>query len=275
MENNKKRRADICVAPYRKPSDTQVPAESSAQQPHIPHKLLTRATAINASLLLSLNAVLDAKVAIDSDLEGCQELATELTKCERALAELEALVLANRPKERVRDMAEASPPVANEESDDNKLLQTISLQKAQIGALESRLNNLLQDRLPSAQTSAEQSSAEKPAAARDRTRSNRVLIAIDRSGNLKFPICQSVLTIGRQPSNDIHIKSRYLSRLHARIISDAKGAFIEDLDSANGVIVNSRKVRRCLLRSGDRITLGRTQLQYIDIEEDTEDAGQA
>jgi hypothetical protein len=275
MENNKKRRASICVAPYRKPGDAQAPAESNEQQARIPHKLLTRATAINASLLVSLNAVLDAKVAIDSDLQGCKELATELTNCERALAELEALVLANRPKERVRDMAEESAPVANEESDDNKLLQTISLQKAQIGALESRLNNLLQDRLPSAQISAEQSSAEKPAAARDSTQSKRVLIAIDRSGNLKFPICQSVLTIGRQPSNDIHIKSRYLSRMHARIISDAKGAFIEDLDSANGVIVNSRQVRRCLLRSGDRITLGRTHLQYIDIEEDTEDAGQA
>jgi hypothetical protein len=275
MENNKKRRASICVAPYRKPGDAQAPAESNEQQPRIPHKLLTRATAINASLLVSLNAVLDAKVAIDSDLQGCKELATELTNCERALAELEALVLANRPKERVRDMAEESAPVTNEESDDNKLLQTIKLQKAQIGALESRLNNLLQNRLPSAPTPAKQSSAEKPAAALDRNQSNRVLIAIDRSGNLKFPICQSVLTIGRQPSNDIHIKSRYLSRLHARIISDAKGAFIEDLDSANGVIVNSRKVRRCLLRSGDRITLGRTQLQYIDIEEDTEDAGQA
>jgi hypothetical protein len=275
MENNKKRRARICAAPHRKPGDTQLPAESSEQQPHIPHKLLTRATAINASLLLSLNAVLDAKAAVDSDLQGCKELATELTNCERALAELEALALANRPKDRVQDIADESSPVTDEESDENKLLQTITLQKEQIGALESRLNNLLQDRLPSAQTSAEKSSAEKPAAAQVSAHSNRVLIAIDRSGNLKFPICQSVLTIGRQPSNDIHIKSRYLSRLHARIISDAKGAFIEDLDSANGVIVNSRQVRRCLLRSGDRITLGRTHLQYIDIDEDTEDAGQA
>lgn len=278
MENKKKRRDRICSTTFTRPDaaeslsgETPTPGQKSAQT--TADQLLARATRVNSSLLVSLNAVLGAKNAIDTDALACKQLACELENWERALTDLEAAVVASKLQNKTGGVEHRSNDVG--EVDGERLLQTIELQKKQINALEKKLQNLLQD--PSAALGSENVSdtPKQEAAADDGTQCNRMLITADRSGNLKFPIGQSVVTIGRQPTNDIHIRSRYLSRFHARIISDAKGAFIEDLDSANGVIVNARRVRRCLLRSGDRITLGKTQMQYLDIEEDTEDAGQA
>ena len=93
--------------------------------------------------------------------------------------------------------------------------------------------------------------------------------------NLKYPLSRHIMTIGREPHNDVHIRSKYVSRFHARIVSDRDGAVIEDLDSRNGVSVNSRKVRRMQLKSGDLIDLGRIQFKYIDLMEGSAGEGQA
>ncbi len=269
METKKKRGGTNCGSVFTPSGDDETnPAEQNTTQATT-DQLLARATRINSSLLVSLNAVLGVKDAIDADALACKQLVYELENWERALTELENAVVTQHATD-IKDDSQRSF-----ELDSNRLLQTIESQKNQINTLENKLRKLLQD----AQAATEAVSETKPRQDQEPVKSdpqfNRVLITVDRNGNLKFPLGQNIVTIGRQPTNDIHIRSRYLSRFHARIINDAKGALIEDLDSANGVIVNAMRVRRCLLRSGDRITLGKTQLQYIDIEEDTEDAGQA
>lgn len=58
----------------------------------------------------------------------------------------------------------------------------------------------------------------------------------------------------------------YVSRQHARIISDAGGYFIEDLGSANGSFVNDRRLPAGVptrLRNGDRVRIGKVQLNFI------------
>jgi len=113
----------------------------------------------------------------------------------------------------------------------------------------------------------------QPTAGPSGTQVNRVLIASDAQGNLKFPLNRDVITIGRKSDNDIHIHSRYISRYHARVVSDATGSVIEDLGSANGLLVNTQQTRRHLLKSGDLITLGQTQLKFIDLAENDSDEG--
>ena len=93
----------------------------------------------------------------------------------------------------------------------------------------------------------------------------RLLIRTTGSGNLKIPVDQDILTIGRSTTNDICIRSRFISRFHARIIITPVGAVIEDLDSRNGTSVNCARVRHHRLRSGDVIHIGRDQLRYIDL----------
>jgi pSer/pThr/pTyr-binding forkhead associated (FHA) protein len=93
----------------------------------------------------------------------------------------------------------------------------------------------------------------------------RSLIALQSRSNMTLSLDNTITTIGREPGNDIRIRSRFVSRRHARIVSSEDGAYIEDLDSRNGVIVNEEAVARRRLQSGDFIRIGRLQLRYIDI----------
>ena len=59
--------------------------------------------------------------------------------------------------------------------------------------------------------------------------------------------------------SDYDALSLGVSRQHARVSHDAKGYFIEDLDSANGTWLNGNRLQAHephLLRSGDHVQLG-------------------
>ena len=106
-------------------------------------------------------------------------------------------------------------------------------------------------------------------------RVGKLLIKTTGSGNLKIVIDQDILTIGRSTANGLCIRSRFISRFHARIFITPAGAIIEDLDSRNGTSVNWARVRHHRLRSGDVIHIGRDQLLYIDLGDDAPGDGNA
>ena len=81
-----------------------------------------------------------------------------------------------------------------------------------------------------------------------------------------FPIGRAI--IGRSPDNEIYIKSKFVSRHHAQIVTDEDGCVIEDLNSTNGVFIGERQVKKHRLRSGDVITLGVHELVYTDLATD-------
>jgi pSer/pThr/pTyr-binding forkhead associated (FHA) protein len=71
------------------------------------------------------------------------------------------------------------------------------------------------------------------------------------------------ITIGRRPGNDIHIDNLAVSGEHAMITNIGKDAFLEDLGSTNGTLVNGKPVTKHILQNGDVIELGKYQLKYI------------
>lgn len=73
------------------------------------------------------------------------------------------------------------------------------------------------------------------------------------------------VVIGRSPENDIYIRSKFVSRHHAQLVSDENGSLIEDLNSTNGVFVDDQQVKRHRLRHGDVVSLGVHQLVYKDL----------
>jgi len=76
-------------------------------------------------------------------------------------------------------------------------------------------------------------------------------------------IGQSV-TIGRAPDQGLRLPHPSVSHLHAAIRHTLRGFTIEDLNSTNGVYVNSQRVlNRCLLRNGDRINIGVYVLTFL------------
>ncbi len=82
-------------------------------------------------------------------------------------------------------------------------------------------------------------------------------------GEYTFPIGRVIL--GRSQDNEIYIKSKFVSRHHAQLVSDEHGCVIEDLNSTNGVFLGEKQVKKYRLRDGDSVTLGVHDLVYHDL----------
>ncbi len=75
-------------------------------------------------------------------------------------------------------------------------------------------------------------------------------------------------SIGRKTDNDIQVDNLAVSGHHARVIRILNDFFLEDLDSTNGTTVNGSPVRKHALQDGDRIDIGKHQLQFANEEQD-------
>ena len=64
--------------------------------------------------------------------------------------------------------------------------------------------------------------------------------------------------IGRTRVADLRVESPSVSRRHARLVfrPDRSAALIEDMESANGTILNGLRVTQQALSDGDALTLG-------------------
>ena len=92
-----------------------------------------------------------------------------------------------------------------------------------------------------------------------------LLILEDEDGGKgkRFALNGKDITIGRAPHNDIRLRSRFISRVHARIWVEGSTAIIEDAGSTNGFMVNSEQSERHELRDGDSVELGYRKLTYV------------
>lgn len=78
----------------------------------------------------------------------------------------------------------------------------------------------------------------------------------------EIPLTKETTTIGRKPSNDVHIDNLSVSGNHAQVITILEDSFLEDLGSTNGTYVNGKLIKKHALEHGDKITLGKYQLIY-------------
>ncbi len=81
--------------------------------------------------------------------------------------------------------------------------------------------------------------------------------------DLTFP--PGRIIVGRSPDNEVYIKSKFVSRHHAQLISDDGGCIIEDLNSTNGVFLGEKQIKKYQLRDGDVVSLGVHELVYHDL----------
>jgi chromosome segregation ATPase len=83
--------------------------------------------------------------------------------------------------------------------------------------------------------------------------------------DVSYPLVKSEMTIGRGKTSDIRIPSHFISRLHARISTRGIATTIEDVGSRNGIFVNANRVKRCVLRDGDVLSLAsELELTFVD-----------
>jgi IgA-specific serine endopeptidase len=88
-----------------------------------------------------------------------------------------------------------------------------------------------------------------------------ILTRLDNGQNHSV-VVRGRTTIGRDRDNDLPLAMRSVSRHHAVLIPAFRTAFIQDLRSTNGVLVNQRRVRCARLEHGDVITCGEAQFRY-------------
>ena len=89
-------------------------------------------------------------------------------------------------------------------------------------------------------------------------------VEVDRNGIIeqvmKVTEGQSSIMIGRSEDCDLRLNSKNVSRHHALICCTEEGIYIEDLNSSNGTIVNSKTITRRNLRASDIVTIGGFQI---------------
>ena len=78
----------------------------------------------------------------------------------------------------------------------------------------------------------------------------------------KIILGEEKLTIGRIAFNDLMLNDKKVSRSHAALYFEKGHYVVEDLNSTNGVYVDDHQVKKIVLRSGNRITVGDTVLLF-------------
>lgn len=92
----------------------------------------------------------------------------------------------------------------------------------------------------------------------------KLILTLDDSFISEYPLDKARISIGRRPSNDIHIDNLAVSGEHAAIMQVGDAFYMEDLASTNGTIVNDVIVERHLLQHADLIEIGKYKLKYIN-----------
>ncbi len=84
----------------------------------------------------------------------------------------------------------------------------------------------------------------------------------DSQGRVRVhPIEADQVLLGRTGSADVIFDSRLVSRTHAKLIKEAGGCVIQDLNSLRGTYVNGRRVDHTTLTPGDKIGLGQKGIE--------------
>lgn len=71
------------------------------------------------------------------------------------------------------------------------------------------------------------------------------------------------IIVGRSSDLEMVLVEDMVSRRHARIFWDGEQIQIEDLGSTNGTFVNGEKIKRSLLKEGDRVLIGTSILKVV------------
>jgi pSer/pThr/pTyr-binding forkhead associated (FHA) protein len=82
---------------------------------------------------------------------------------------------------------------------------------------------------------------------------------------LLIPLTDDVMHVGRGLAADLRLDDNSVSRRHAILVPRPSGARILDDRSANGTLVNGRRVQQADLRDGDVIVLGRVVLRFLEL----------
>lgn len=101
-----------------------------------------------------------------------------------------------------------------------------------------------------------------PATADGPEREGELILIEEGKPARTFPLTKERVIIGRLAESDIVLSDPGASRRHAEVRRQHGGYVITDLGSTNGTMVNEATIGERALEEGDRITIGRTVLEF-------------
>jgi HD-GYP domain-containing protein (c-di-GMP phosphodiesterase class II) len=97
----------------------------------------------------------------------------------------------------------------------------------------------------------------------DKTSASYLIVERGPEKGKRIRLLQFPASIGRDPANDIVIKDEEISRNHLRIKQRGRIYVVEDLESRNGTYINGDRVLNSILKNGDRLLIGSTELTFV------------
>jgi uncharacterized RDD family membrane protein YckC len=92
----------------------------------------------------------------------------------------------------------------------------------------------------------------------------KLIVNPTSSSRKEIPLPRTLLSIGRDPSNDLVLPDAMVSRRHAVIEYRANQFYLRDCNSSNGSVVNGDRVSERSLRDGDLLAIGTARLLFRD-----------
>jgi serine/threonine-protein kinase len=77
-----------------------------------------------------------------------------------------------------------------------------------------------------------------------------VILTVQATGK-QIRLSDAVTLIGRASECDLVLKSASVSKRHCQLVAEDNQIWVEDLESANGTLVNGQMIERCRLKTGD------------------------
>jgi uncharacterized RDD family membrane protein YckC len=98
----------------------------------------------------------------------------------------------------------------------------------------------------------------------------KLIINPTSSSRREIALARTLVSIGRDPTNDVVLPDAMVSRRHAVIEYRGSQYFLRDCNSSNGSLVNGDRVSERNLRDGDLVAIGTARLLF---REEMEEAG--
>ncbi|MGE0455112.1 MAG: FHA domain-containing protein [Vicinamibacteria bacterium] len=92
----------------------------------------------------------------------------------------------------------------------------------------------------------------------------KLIVNPTSAGRREMVLPRTLLSIGRDPSNDLVLPDAMVSRRHAVIELRGGQYFLRDSSSSNGSLVNGDRVTERSLRDGDLVAIGTARLLFRD-----------
>ena len=97
------------------------------------------------------------------------------------------------------------------------------------------------------------------------TQIRRVLLRV-RGGpdaGMEIQVSRPKIMVGRSGVNDLVLTDTSVSGTHMQIVLNERGVLVQDLESTNGTVVGSRRIREAWIDPGTVICVGKTRQRQL------------